>query len=57
MAKANLEHVNITVQDPLATAELLVKLFDWRVRWQGDAIHGGFTVHVGAEDSLAHCRS
>ncbi len=51
MAEANLEHVNLTVTDPLATAALLTRLFDWHVRWQGEAIHGGLTVHVGAEHS------
>ncbi|NDV01716.1 VOC family protein [Pseudoroseicyclus tamaricis] len=49
-----LEHVNITVADPAATAEMLCTLFGWRIRWQGEAIHGGRTVHVGGEgDYLA----
>lgn len=51
MTEARLEHINMTVADPLSTAELLVGLFGWRIRWQGEAIHGGFTVHVGGEDS------
>lgn len=51
MKKAMLEHVNITVDDPSKTAERLCTLFGWRIRWQGDAIHAGHTVHVGAEDS------
>jgi len=51
MAEARLEHVNLTVRDPLGTAAMLESLFDWRIRWQGDAIHGGFTVHVGAEST------
>ena len=51
MAQAALEHVNITVSDPEKTAQRLCELFDWKIRWQGSAIHGGFTVHVGAEDS------
>ena len=46
---ARLEHVNVTVTDPDATAELLIELFDWKVRWSGDAIHGGRTVHVGTD--------
>ncbi len=41
------EHVNLTVPDPEATAALLVELFDWRIRWQGPAMAGGYTVHVG----------
>jgi catechol 2,3-dioxygenase-like lactoylglutathione lyase family enzyme len=48
---ARLEHTNLTVSDPLKTAELLMKLFDWTIRWQGEAIHGGFTVHVGEQDT------
>lgn len=47
---ARLEHVNVTVQDPDATAKMLIDLFGWEVRWQGDAIHGGRTVHVGTGD-------
>jgi catechol 2,3-dioxygenase-like lactoylglutathione lyase family enzyme len=51
MAPAALEHVNVTVSDPEKTAQRLCELFGWKIRWQGSAIHGGFTVHVGAEDS------
>ena len=50
MAKGMLEHVNITVRDPDKTAEWLCKLFGWHVRWRGEAIHGGLTVHVGTDD-------
>lgn len=46
-----LEHVNITVPDPKATAEILCKLFDWHVRWEGPAISDGYSVHVGDDDS------
>lgn len=46
-----LEHVNVTVSDPVKTAEFLCKLFDWHIRWQGDSIHGGTTVHVGSDTS------
>ena len=48
---ARLEHLNVTVRDPDATAAMLVDLFGWRVRWQGAAIHGGRSVHVGGADS------
>lgn len=51
MAQAMLEHVNVTVSDPLQTAQMLCELFDWKIRWQGDAIHDGLTVHVGGDDS------
>jgi hypothetical protein len=43
--------VNVTVADPKATAAMLCDLFGWTVRWQGAAINGGFTVHVGGDDS------
>lgn len=46
---ARLEHVNVTVSDPERTAALLVDLFDWHVRWKGDSIHGGRTIHVGSD--------
>ncbi len=50
MPEAMLEHVNVTVSSPSRTADRLCRLFDWRIRWEGDAIHGGHTVHVGTED-------
>ena len=46
-----LEHVNVTVRDVDATASLYEKLFDWHIRWRGDAIHGGSTIHVGNKHS------
>ena len=51
MVPGALEHVNVTVSDPRKTADRLCELFGWKIRWQGSAIHGGYTVHVGAEDS------
>ena len=51
MREVTLEHVNVTVSDPLKTAERLCALFDWRIRWQGDAIYAGRSIHVGAEGS------
>ncbi len=51
MAHATLEHVNITVSEPAATAKRLCELFDWKVRWHGDAINNGITYHVGSNDS------
>lgn len=47
---AILEHANFTVTDPTATAAWMEKLFGWHIRWQGDAIAGGHTVHVGSDD-------
>lgn len=49
--KSVLEHVNVTVSDPKGTAELLCKLFDWKVRWHGPSSLGGYTYHVGEEAS------
>ena len=46
---ARLEHVNLTVSDPDATAALCADLFGWRVRWSGPAKGGGYAVHVGGE--------
>ncbi len=51
MTEAFLEHVNVTVSDPAKTADRLCRLFGWRIRWQGDAIHGGSTIHVGSQSS------
>lgn len=51
MAGAYLEHVNVTVRDPRATAELYCELFGWKVRWSGQGIHGGNVYHVGDDDS------
>jgi len=49
--KTTLEHTNLTVSDSKATAAWMCELFGWQVRWQGTAINGGYTVHVGGEDS------
>ncbi len=46
-----LEHANFTVSDPHATAAWMEKLFGWGIRWHGDAIAGGTTVHVGTENT------
>ncbi len=48
---ARLEHVNVTVADPDASAAMLCELFDWKVRWSGAAMTSGHTVHVGNDTS------
>ncbi|WP_018690075.1 VOC family protein [Ahrensia kielensis] len=48
---ASLEHVNFTVPDASETAAMLCKLFGWKIRWQGPATNGGFSVHVGSDTS------
>ena len=47
---AILEHANFTVSDPQATAAWMEKLFGWHIRWQGDAIAAGRTIHIGSDD-------
>lgn len=49
MATARIEHVNLTVRNPDRTAQLLADLFGWHVRWDGPAMSGGRTVHVGTD--------
>jgi len=46
-----LEHTNLTVRDPKATADILCDLFGWHIRWQGASKGDGFSVHVGTDDS------
>lgn len=48
---ARLEHVNFTVPDARKTAAFLGDLLGWRIRWEGESIHGGYSVHVGERDS------
>lgn len=45
-----LEHVNVTVTNAQKTAEMAMRLFGWHIRWEGAAIHGGYTIHVGTDD-------
>lgn len=51
MRNSYLEHTNLTVKDPDLLAALFVRLFDWKIRWSGDALDNGRTIHVGNEDS------
>ena len=51
MSEIIVEHVNVTVANPKTTAELLCRLFDWKVRWHGPSQMGGHTYHVGGERS------
>lgn len=46
-----LEHANLTVSDPAKTAAWLCDVFGWKIRWQGDVLNGGLTMHVGDENS------
>ena len=51
MARVRLEHANVTVTDPKATADWMARVFDWKIRWQGPGMQTGYTVHVGEKDS------
>ncbi|MCJ8157493.1 VOC family protein [Sphingomonas sp. LaA6.9] len=51
MPSTFIEHVNLTVSDPERTAGLMAELFGWHIRWQGPAIDGGRTIHVGDDRS------
>lgn len=44
-----LEHANYTVSDGDATATWMRDLFGWHIRWQGPALDGGHSIHVGTE--------
>lgn len=48
---AILEHANITVTNPEATAKWMQQVFGWRTRWSGNSIHNGFSLHVGSDSS------
>ncbi|MDB5495709.1 MAG: hypothetical protein JWP86_3046 [Phenylobacterium sp.] len=49
MPSSRLEHVNVTVADPTQAAKLMQDLFGWQVRWEGPALNGGHTIHVGSD--------
>ncbi|MDD9922930.1 MAG: VOC family protein [Boseongicola sp.] len=51
MSAARLEHVNITVSDPKATAGWIERIFGWKVRWEGAGMETGYTVHIGEDDT------
>ncbi|WP_299550012.1 VOC family protein [uncultured Tateyamaria sp.] len=46
---AMLEHTNLTVSNPDATAAWMCDLFGWHIRWAGNAMEVGRTVHVGTD--------
>ena len=47
MPAGSLEHVNISVTNPARSARLLQGLLEWEIRWEGPAMNGGHTIHVG----------
>lgn len=48
MTTMRIEHVNVTVSDAERTAELMERIFGWKVRWRGPARDDGRVVHVGS---------
>ena len=48
---ARLEHLNITVSDPTATAAWISRIFGWTIRWEGPGMTTGYTIHIGETDS------
>ena len=56
LAAPRIEHVNLAVSDPDASAAALNAIFGWQERWRGPSQSGGLTIHVGTEgDYLALC--
>ena len=45
-----LEHLNVTVSDADRTARMLSHVFGWRIRWDGPALNGGRSIHIGTEE-------
>ena len=48
---AKLEHLNMTVSDPQATAKWIERVFGWKIRWEGPGMQTGYTIHIGDDDS------
>ncbi len=46
-----LEHINITPNDPHGFVSRLQTIFNWQIRWRGEAIHGGESIHIGDQES------
>jgi catechol 2,3-dioxygenase-like lactoylglutathione lyase family enzyme len=49
MPPAKLEHVNITVANNATSAQKLIDIFGWHIRWQGRTYTGGHSIHVGTD--------
>ena len=46
---AQLEHANLTVTDPDATAGWMQSVFGWHIRWEGTTTSGARAIHVGSD--------
>jgi len=51
MTRSTLEHINFTVADATMTAKWLCDVFGWKIRWQGPALNGGLSIHVGTDEA------
>lgn len=51
MPVGRLEHVNISVTDTDRIADLIARLTGWHRRWEGPAMAGGRTIHLGDADA------
>lgn len=49
MAAGMLEHTNYSVSDPQRTAQMLIDVFGWHIRWTGASKSDGESIHVGTE--------
>lgn len=48
---AHLEHANLTVTDPDATAAWMRAAFGWHIRWEGETQTGLRAIHIGTDAS------
>ena len=48
---SRVEHANITVSNAARSAAVLGQIFQWSIRWEGPAMLGGYTIHLGSNDS------
>lgn len=51
MPIAKLEHVNLTVSNTARLAALLSDLCGWHIRWEGQSMENGHTIHIGSESA------
>lgn len=54
MPKGTIEHTNLSVTDPVRSAALFQQLLGWQIRWQGESMNGGHTIHVGEPENGAN---
>ncbi len=47
MPQGQIEHANLSVTDPARSAKLFQELLGWKIRWEGESMNGGHTIHVG----------